>query len=60
MTDREYDLWTLEDLPADDPRDFLDIIIINARFCKPQAIQYKDHKVFIISQEQYNQLCIAH
>ena len=56
MSTHEYNLWTLEDLPADDPRGFLDIIIINARFCKIQAIQYKEHKVFIISEEQYHKL----
>ena len=52
----EYDLWTLEDLRMDDPRVYLDIIIINARFCRIQAIQYKDHQVFIMSEDQYNKL----
>ena len=56
VTNNEYDQWTLEDLRADDPRVYLDIIIINARFCKAQSIRYKDHKVFVISEEQYNKL----
>ena len=41
MTSQELDLWTLTELRTDDPREYLDIIIINAKYCKVQAVQYK-------------------
>jgi len=56
MIDYTYNLWTLTELRKDDPRDYLDIIIFNARFGKIQAIQYQENKVFVISEELYNKL----
>lgn len=56
MTIREYNLWTLTELRRDDPREYLDMIIHNAKFDKVQAIKYKEDTVFIISEEQYKKL----
>ncbi len=57
MTNYRYDfnLHTLQELPSNDARLFLDIIVNNA-LTKTQAIQYKDNTVFIISEEQYKKL----
>ena len=52
MTNREYNLWTLTELRKDDPREYLDIIIANAKYDKVQAIQYQGDTVFVISQAQ--------
>ena len=49
-------LWTLTELRKDDPRNYLEIIVFNARFGKVQAIQYQENKVFVISEEQYQKL----
>ena len=49
-------LWTLTELKKDDPRNYLEIIVFNARFGKVQAIQYQENKVFVISEEQYQKL----
>ena len=46
MTNREYNLWTLTELRQDDPREYLELIIFNAKFDKIQAIKYKDDTVF--------------
>jgi hypothetical protein len=51
----DFDLHTLNEIPANDARLFLDIIVNNA-LLKTQAIQYKDNTVFIISEEQYKKL----
>jgi len=51
----DFDLHTLQQLPSNDARLFLDIIVNNA-LLKAQAIQYKDNTVFVISEEQYNKL----
>ncbi len=51
-----YNLWTLTELRKDDPREYLELIIINAKFDKVQAIKYKEDTVFVISEKQYNQL----
>ena len=51
----DFDLYTLQQLPSNDARLFLDIIVNNA-LLKTQAIQYKDNTVFVISEEQYNKL----
>lgn len=51
-----YLLWTLTELRQDDPRGYLDIIILNAKFNKIQAIKYQEDTVFIISEEQYKKL----
>ena len=56
MTNREYNLWTLTELRQDDPRNYLDVIIQNAKFDKVQAIQYQDDTVFVISESQYKKL----
>lgn len=53
MSIREYHLWTLTELRQDDPRNYLDVIIANAKFDKVQAIQYQDDTVFVISKAQY-------
>ena len=57
MTDYRYDfeLHTLNEIPVNDARLFLDIIVNNA-LLKAQAIQYRDNTVFVISEEQYNKL----
>ena len=52
----KYNLWNLTDLPQDDPRNYLDVIIYNAKFDKVQAIKYQGDTVFVISEKQYNQL----
>ena len=51
----DFDLYTLQQLPSNDARLFLDIII-NKALLQIQAIQYKNNTVFIISEEQYNKL----
>ena len=51
----DFDLHTLQELPAHDARLFLDIII-NKSLIQTQAIQYKDNTVFIINEEQYKKL----
>lgn len=51
----DFDLHTLQQLPSNDARLFLDIII-NKALLQIQAIQYKDNTVFIISEEQYKKL----
>ena len=53
MTIRQYHLWTLTELHQDDPRNYLDVIIQNAKFDKVQAIKYKEDIVFVISESQY-------
>jgi sulfur relay (sulfurtransferase) DsrF/TusC family protein len=53
MTNREYNLWSLTELRQDDPREYLDIIIANAKYDKVQAIKYKGDTVFVISENQY-------
>jgi len=51
----DFDLHTFQQLPSNDARLFLDIIVNNA-LLKAQAIQYKNNTVFVISEEQYNKL----
>jgi len=51
----DFDLHTLQELPSNDARLFLDIIV-NKALLQIQAIQYKDNTVFIISEEQYKKL----
>jgi hypothetical protein len=57
MTNYRYDfnLHTLNEIPSNDARLFLNIIVNNA-LTKTQAIEYKDNTVFIISEEQYKKL----
>ena len=57
MTNYRYDfnLHTLQELPSNDARLFLDIIVKKA-LLQTQAIQYKDNTVFIISEDQYKKL----
>lgn len=57
MTNYRYDfeLHTLNELPVNDARLFLNIIVNNA-VTKAQAIQYKENTVFVISEEQYLKL----
>lgn len=57
MTNYKYnfELYTLQQLPSNDARLFLDIIV-NKALLQAQAIQYKDNTVFIISEEQYKKL----
>jgi hypothetical protein len=56
MTIPQYNLWTLTELRKDDPREYLELIIFNAKFDKIQAIKYKDDTVFVISETQYKKL----
>jgi hypothetical protein len=56
MTHREYNLWTLTELRKDDPREYLDIKIANAKYDKVQAIQYQGDTVFVVSELQYKKL----
>ena len=56
MKNYDYNLWTLTELRKDDPRNYLEIIVFNARFGKVQAIQYQENTVFVISEEQYQKL----
>lgn len=51
----DFDLHTLQEIPANDARLFLDIIVNNA-LLKAQAIQYRENTVFVISEEQYKKL----
>lgn len=51
----DFDLHTLQELPTNDVRLFLDIIVKKA-LLQTQAIQYKDNTVFVISEEQYKKL----
>lgn len=51
----DFDFHTLQELPSNEARLFLDIII-NKALLQIQAIQYKNNTVFIISEEQYNKL----
>lgn len=51
----DFDLHTLQELPSNDARLFLDIII-NKALLQTQAIQYKENTVFVISEEQYKKL----
>jgi hypothetical protein len=51
----DFELHTLQELPSNDARFFLDIIVNKALF-QTQAIQYKDNTIFIISEEQYKKL----
>lgn len=51
----DFELHTLHEIPVNDARLFLDIIVNNA-LLKTQAIQYRDNTVFVISEEQYKKL----
>ena len=51
----DFDLHTIQELPANDARLFLDIIV-NKALLQTQAIQYKENTVFVISEEQYKKL----
>jgi len=51
----DFDLHTLQELPSNDARLFLDIIV-NKALLQIQAIKYKNNTVFVISEEQYNKL----
>ena len=47
----DFELHTLQELPSNDARLFLDIIV-NKALLQTQAIQYKENTVFLISEEQ--------
>ena len=51
----DFELYTLQELPVNDARLFLDIIV-NKALLQAQAIQYKENTVFVISEEQYKKL----
>ena len=51
----DFDLHTLQELPANDARLFLDIIV-NKALLQAQAIQYKENTVFVINEKQYKKL----
>jgi hypothetical protein len=59
MTIRQYNLWTLTELRQDDPREYLELIIFNAKYDKVQAIKYKEDTVFVISESQYKKLSVS-
>jgi len=46
----DFELHTLNEIPVNDARLFLDIIVNNA-LLKAQAIQYRENTVFVISEE---------
>ena len=56
MTNNGYNLWKLAEPPEDDPRTYLDVIISKVQLGVVQAIQYRENKVFVISEEQYSQI----
>ena len=51
----DFNLYTLQQLPSNDARLFLDIIV-NKALLQAQAIQYKENTDFVISEEQYKKL----
>ena len=51
----DFELHTLNELPVNDARLFLNIIVNNA-VTKAQAIQYKENTVFVISEEPLTML----
>ena len=51
----DFDLHILQQLPSNDARLFLDIIV-NKALLQTQAIQYRENTVFVISEEQYKKL----
>lgn len=51
----DFELHTLQQLPSNDARLFLDIIV-NKALVQTQAIQYRENTVFIISEDQYKKL----
>lgn len=51
----DFDLHNLQELPANDARLFIDIIV-NKALLQTQAIKYRDNTVFIINEEQYKKL----
>ena len=51
----DFELHTLNEIPVNDARLFLDIIVNNA-LLKAQAIQYRENTVFVISEKQYKKL----
>ena len=51
----DFELYTLNELPINDARLFLNIIVRNA-LTKVQAIQYKENTVFVISEDQYKKI----
>ena len=51
----DFELHTLHEIPTNDARLFLDVIV-NKALLHTQAIQYKDNTVFVISEEQYKKL----
>lgn len=55
MIDYDFDTYTLHELPSNDARLFLDIII-NKSLERIQAVKYKDNTVFVISEDLYIKL----
>ena len=51
----DFELHTLQELPSNDARLFLDIIV-NKALLQTQAIQYRENTVFVISEEQFKKL----
>ena len=49
-------LWNLTELRQDDPRSYLELIVLNVTLDKPQAIKYRNDTVYVISEEQYKKL----
>jgi len=51
----DFDLYTLNEIPVNDARLFIDVIV-NKALVQTQAIKYKNNTVFIINEEQYKKL----
>jgi len=51
----DFDLYTLNEIPVNDARLFIDVIV-NKALVQTQAIKYKNNTVFVINEEQYKKL----
>jgi len=51
----DFDLYTLNEIPVNDARLFIDVIV-NKALIQTQAIKYKNNTVFVINEEQYKKL----
>ncbi len=57
MIKKPVNNWVIEErLKHNDPRGYLDLIVATAALGNVQSIEYKSSKVYVISEEQYQQL----
>ena len=49
MTNLKYDLWTLTECRIDDPRDYLETIVLNAKFGEVRGNKAQESKMIQIS-----------